>query len=193
MLKTYIFDDLQEKTAFYGKICALLFVTLSHMIGLTSMLLQKTWNTFTLSNIYILMHNNTFVADFLLKTWNFHCTRRSKNWEFQILQIIDFLKNNKNDPRVAGLAQIARMCFLIMHQCVMVIQRHRNHYFLNLHTPSSPFSTPRPPPLKKDVSSKICWNLIFQSRFSCWFWELVELLMALKCSLRSSLSCCPIV
>ncbi len=64
-----------------------------------------------------------------------------------------FLENYKNDPRVPGLAQIARMCFLIMHRCVMDMQRHRNHYFLNLHTPFTP--------LKKDGSSKICWKSHF--------------------------------
>ncbi len=134
--------------------------------------LQKTWNTFTLPTIHILMHNNTFAADFVLKTWNFHCTWRSKNWEFQILQIIDFLKTTKMIPECHDLL-IARMCFLLMHRCVMDMQRHRNHYFLNLHTPLHP-------PLKTDRSSKYAENFIFQSRLSCWFWELVELLMALK-------------
>ncbi len=157
-----------------------------------------------------------------------------------------FLENYKNEPRLQWLAQIARMCFLIMHRCVMDMQKHHNHYLLNLHTPL--------PPLKKDGSSKICWkshfskstfllilrvvravngskmevensstfwfhslacsldflsivfvvehwefkkkmdhrkyaqNLIFQSRLSCWFWEFMELLMALQWNLRSPLS-----
>ncbi len=66
--KRTFFDDLElKKQIFYGKICTLLFVSLSHMIGLSSFFLQKTWNTFTLSNIYILMHDNTFAADLFLK------------------------------------------------------------------------------------------------------------------------------
>ncbi len=55
---------------FYEKICTLLFVTLSHMIGLSSIFLQKKWNTFTLSNIYILMHNNTF-SEFFFENMKF--------------------------------------------------------------------------------------------------------------------------
>ncbi len=85
-----------------------------------------------------------------------------------------FLENYKNDPRVPELAQIARMRFLIMHRCVMHMQRHRNHYFLNLHTPPpSPPTPPRlpfppfHPPLKKMYHRKYAENLIFQSRFSC--------------------------
>ncbi len=82
--KRIFLEDLEKKKQlFYGKICTLLFVTLSHMIGLSSIFLQKTYNTFTLPNIYILMHNNTFAADFFLKTCNFHCTRRSKIENFK--------------------------------------------------------------------------------------------------------------
>ncbi len=154
------------------------------MIGLSSILLQKKWNTFTLSNIYILMHNNTFPSFFWkheiftvpggLKIENFKYCKSSISWNLQ------------NDPRVPRLAQIARMSFLIMYRCVMDMQRHRNHYFLNLHTPSTSLK-------KKMDHRKYAENLIFQSRFSCWFWELIELLMALKWSLRSSLCFCSIV
>ncbi len=68
-----------------------------------------------------------------------------------------FLENYKNYPRVPGLAQIARMWFLTMYRCVMDMQRHRNHYFLNLHTPL-PLS---PSPIRKSGSSKICWKSHF--------------------------------
>ncbi len=107
MLKTHIFRWFRiKKEFFYRKICTLLFVTLSHMNGLSSFVLQKTWNAVFLSNIYILMHNNTFAADFLLKTWNFHCTRRSTNWEFRILQIINFLKTTKMIPECEDLLRL---------------------------------------------------------------------------------------
>ncbi len=43
--------------------------------------LRKTWNTIILLNMYIPMSNDTVPADFFLKTWNFHCTRTSKNWK----------------------------------------------------------------------------------------------------------------
>ncbi len=136
----------------------------------------KTWNTFTLSNISILMHNNTFAADFFLKTCNFHCTVPG-GLKLTISNIANhrFLENYKNYPRVPELAQIARMCFLIMHRCVMHMQRHHNHYFPNLQTPR-----PSTHPLKNMDHRKYAENLIFQSRFSCWFWELFELLMALE-------------
>ncbi len=73
-----------------------------------------------------------------------------------------FVENYKNDPRVAGLAQIARICFLIMHRCVMDVQRYRNNSFLNLHTP--PFHTL----LKRWIIENICiWihNNVFPADF----------------------------
>ncbi len=70
-----------------------------------------------------------------------------------------FLENYKNDPRVPGLAQIARMCVLIMHWSHMHIQRHRNCDLLNLHTPFLP-------PLKKMGHRKYAENITIQSRFS---------------------------
>ncbi len=145
------------------------------------------------------MHNNTFAADFFLKTWNFHCTRRSKNWEFQILQTIDFLKTTKMNPECEDLlrllvcaswscigvswtcrdiaittfwiyippppasilpSQIKSIFFLMLRVSWAVngtkmelrsplsfcrMQKHRNHYFLNLH-PSPPPKLPLPPP-----------------------------------------------
>ncbi len=70
-----------------------------------------------------------------------------------------FLENYKNDPRVPGLAQIARVRFLIMNRCVMDVRRHRNHYFLNLHTPAS-F------PLHSAVSDKVDFLFDAESYFS---------------------------
>ncbi len=83
----------------------MLFVTLSHMIGLSSICLQKTWNTFTLSNIYILMHNNTFAADFFWKheISTVSLTRTSKN--SKIHDFFDFLV-------------LSLYCFLIVKSCV---------------------------------------------------------------------------
>ncbi len=69
-----------------------------------------------------------------------------------------------------GLAQIARMCFLIMHRCVMEMQRHRNHYFQNLHTPP-------PPSLKKDGSSKICWKSHFSKSI---FWLILRVVWGIN-------------
>ncbi len=46
---------------------------------------------------------------------------------------------------------------------------------------------------KKMDHRKYAQNLIFQSRLSCWFWEMVGLVMTLKWRLRSSLSFCRIV
>ncbi len=155
------------------------------MIGLSSILLQKTWNTFTLSNIYSLMHNNKFAADFFLKTCNFHCSRKSKNWEFQIVQIIDFLKTTKMIPECQDLL---RLLVCASWWCISVSFPFRDIAITTfwIYIPFFPLFHPHP--LKKMYHWKYAENLIFQSRFSCWFWELVELSMALKCSLRSSLS-----
>ncbi len=98
------------------------------------------------------MHNNTFSEVFFE---NMKFSLYPDVWKFRISNIANhrFLENYKNDPRVPGLTQIARMCFPIMYRCAMDMQRHRNHYSLNLHTPT--------PSLKKDGSSKICWKSHF--------------------------------
>ncbi len=147
------------------------------MIGLSSMFLQKTW-------IHLLYRISTFwctttpLLRFFLKTWNFHCTWRSKNWEFQILQIIDFLKTTK----MPECQDLLRLLVCASWSCIGVSCTYRDIENITFW-----FYIP-PSPLKKDGSSKICWNLIFHSQFSCGFWELVELLMALKWRLWSSLS-----
>ncbi len=38
--------------------------------------------------------------------WSFHCNQRFKNWEFQILQIIDFLKTTKMIPEYQDLLRL---------------------------------------------------------------------------------------
>ncbi len=150
------------------------------MIGLSSIVLQKTWNTFTLSNIYILMHTNTVAAFLFLKICNFHCTRRSKNWEFQILQIIYFLKTKKMIPECQDLF---RLLICASWSCIGVSWTCRDIVMIIfwIYIPPPP---PPPPTLKKDGSSKICWK----SHFSKSIFLLV--LMALKWSLRSLLSFC---
>ncbi len=139
MPKTHVFDDLEEKKQlFYGKICTLLFVTLSHMIGLSSILLQKTWNTSVLSNIYILMHNNTFTADCLLKTCNFHCTWRSKIENFKYCKSSISWKLQK-------WSQSARTC----SDCSYVLPDHALVCHAHAKTSQSllsEFTYPPPPP-----------------------------------------------
>ncbi len=124
---------------------------------------------------------------FVLKTWNFHCTRRAKNWEFQILQIINFLKTTKMIPECRDLL---RLLVCASWSCIGVSCTCRDIAITTLRIYMPP---PHHPPIKKMDHRKYSENLIFQSRFSCWFWELFELLMALKWSLRSPLSFCSIV
>ncbi len=137
-----------QKHLSYEKICTLLFVPLSHMIGLSSIFLQKTWNTLTLSNIYILMYNNKFTADFFLKTCNFHCSRKSKNWEFQLVQ---------------ECQDLLRLLVCASWSCISVSWSFRDIAITTfwIYMPLLPSSTPLPLPLKKYVSSKICWKSHF--------------------------------
>ncbi len=107
MPKTNIFWWFRIKQQFfqliYEKICTLLFVTLSHMIGLSSNLLPKTWNTFALSNIYILMHNNTFAEDFF--------------WKHEIFTVSGGLKI-ENFMIFFALLVLSPYCFLKVKSCV---------------------------------------------------------------------------
>ncbi len=138
---TFFWWHIIKKQIFYGKICTLLFVTLSHMIGLSSIVLQKTGTTFTLSNIYILMHNNTFAADVFLKTCIFHCTRRSK---------IDNFKYCKSSIswKLQKWSQSARAC----SDCWYVLPDHASVCHRHAETSQSllsEFTYPRPLALKK--------------------------------------------
>ncbi len=144
-------------------------------------LLQNTWNTFTLSNIYILMHNNTFAADIFLKTCNFHCTRRSKIYNFKYCKSSISWKLQKRSQSARTWSDCSYV--LPDHESVCHAQAETSESLL------SEFTYPRPnpppplsllPPLKNMDHRKYAENLIFQSRFSCWFWELFELLMALE-------------
>ncbi len=124
---------------------------------------------------------------FFLKTSNFHCTRRSKNWEFQILQVINFLKSTKMIPECQDLL---RLLVCASWSCTGVPWTCRDiaiTTFWIYIPPSTRY------PLKNMDHRKYAKNLIFQSRLSCWFWDLVALLMALKWRLRSPLSLCRIV
>ncbi len=169
---------------------------------------------------------------------NFHCTWSSKIENFKYCKSSISWKL-QNDPRVSGLAQIARMCFRIMQRCVVDTQSYCNHYFLNLHTPLkrwiienmvkissksivllilrvgwaingakmevkiSSVILPQnlacfldffsivffsDSDLKKMDHRKYSENLIFQIVVYLRSWTLYELLIALNCSLTSSLT-----
>ncbi len=135
------------------------------------------------------MQNNTFAADFFLKTWNFHCTRRSNNWEFQILQIIDFLKTTKMIPECQDLLRLLVCAFW---SCTGVSWTCRDIAITTfwIYIPPPP---PLLPPFKKMDHRKYAENLIFQTRFCCGFGELVAVLLASKWSLRFPLCFCAIV
>ncbi len=138
----------------------------------------------------MLKHNKTFAADFFWKREIFTVTRsrRSKNWEFHILQIIDFLKTTKIIPESQDWI---RLLLCASWSCIDVSWTCRDSAITTfwIYIPPAPSLHP----LKKKDHRKYAENIIFQSRCSCWFWELVELLMALKWSLRSPLSFCFIV
>ncbi len=129
-----------------------------------SIFLQKTWNTFTLSNIYIFMRNNTFAAGFFLKTWNFHCTRRSKIENFKYCKSSISWKLEK-------WSQSARTC----SDCSYVPPDHASVCHTHVETSQSLLSEftyplhPVPPPPLKYGSSEICCK----SHFSKWIFLLI--------------------
>ncbi len=95
----------RRKNSFYEKICILLFVTFTYD--------RIEFNFFAndVEYIYFIEYlhfdaQQHLCCGFFLKTWNFHCTRRSKNWEFQILQIINFLKTTKMIPECQDLLRL---------------------------------------------------------------------------------------
>ncbi len=81
---------------------------------------------------------------------------RSKNWEFQILQIIDFLKTTKMIPDCQDLL---RLLICASWSCIGVSWTCRDIAFNTFWIYLNP--TPPHSPLRKDGSSEIYWKSHF--------------------------------
>ncbi len=153
MPQTHIFDDLElKKQLFYGKICTLLFVTLSHMIGLSSIVCKRR-EIDSLYWISTFSCTTTSVLWICVKTCYFHCTRRSKNWEFQILQIIDFLKTTK---MISECQSLLRLLVCASSSCIGVSWTCRGIAITTFWIYIPPLNPP-PPPLSFPPTLKKRW------------------------------------
>ncbi len=114
--KFWFFFEIFEKTCFlldflcisqmcifHEKIITFLFVTLSHMIWFSSIFYRRREIQLPYWICTLKCQLTPFPRIFSLKTWNFHCTRTSKNWK-----IHDFFV----------FLVLSSYCFLRVKSCV---------------------------------------------------------------------------
>ncbi len=88
---------------FSWKIHTFLVVTLSHMIGFSSNFYRRCEIELPYGICTFKWKKTPFPRIFFLKTWNFHCTRTSKNWKihdfFWIFSFVLILFSNSKIVR----------------------------------------------------------------------------------------------
>ncbi len=75
------FCMISQRCIFHEKIITFSFVTLSHMIGFILNFYRRRKIQLPYGICALKFQITPFPRIFVLKTWNFHCTRTSKNWK----------------------------------------------------------------------------------------------------------------